>query len=98
MSDTREWLHQAQQHVGTAQVVLDEVGKGLASVERVEVAAERAVPVLRTVVLVALGCAVATAVVLAVRRARGAGPPESTPAGAVRIDVPAPDPPTEDLN
>ena len=58
MSDTREWLHQAQQHVGTAQIVLDEVGKGLASVERVEVAAERAVPVLRTVVLVALGCAV----------------------------------------
>jgi hypothetical protein len=70
MSDPRMLLHQAQDHVGTAQVVLDEVGRGLATAERVEDAVERAVPVLRTVVVVALGCALGAGLVLVVRRAR----------------------------
>ncbi len=90
MSDTRLWLHQAQEHVGTAQIVLDEVGRGLATVERVEVAAERAVPALRVVVLVALGCAVGTAVYLLVRRARRAEPRDGVPLEVVRIDAPTP--------
>jgi hypothetical protein len=83
------WFQQAQHHVGTAQVVLDEVGRGLATVDRVEVAAERAIPVLRTVAVVALGCAIGAGVyLLVVRRAQHrldheARPPESTPAVAV---------------
>jgi len=56
--------------VATAQVVLDEVGRGLATAERVEDAVERAAPVLRTVLALALGCAVGAALVLVVRRAR----------------------------
>jgi hypothetical protein len=86
MGDPRLLLHQAQHHVGTAQVVLDEVGRGLATAERVEDAVERAVPVLRTVVVVALGCAVGAGLVLVVRRARrrrrqaeGAQPQGSSP-------------------
>jgi hypothetical protein len=70
MSDPRTLLHQAQEHVGTAQVALDEVGRGLATAERVEDVVERAVPVLRTVVAVALGCAVGAGLVLVVRRAQ----------------------------
>jgi hypothetical protein len=72
------WLHRAQHHVGTAQVVLDEVGRGLAAAERVEVAAEHAVPVLRTVAAVVVGCAVGAGLyVLVVRPAlRRRRPPE----------------------
>jgi hypothetical protein len=81
MGDTRLWLHQVRHHVGTAQFVLDEVGKGLDSVERVEVAAERAVPVLRTLAVVALGCAVGAGVYLVViRRARRVLPVNEPPA------------------
>jgi hypothetical protein len=79
MGDTRLWLQEAQRHVGTAQVVLDEVGKGLAGAERVEVAAERAVPVLRAVTVVALGCAVGAGIYLIVRRVRRARPEEPLP-------------------
>jgi hypothetical protein len=70
MADPRTILHQAQHHVGTAQVVLDEVGRGLATAERVEDAVERAVPILRTVVVAALGCVVVAGLVLVVRRAQ----------------------------
>ncbi len=86
MGDNRLWLRQARHHVGTAQLVLDEVGKGLASAERVEVVAERAAPVLRAVVVVALGCAVGVGIYLVVvRRARrilpvNDPPPEDPPA------------------
>jgi hypothetical protein len=73
MGDTRLFLHQAQRHVGTAQTVLDEVGRGLATVERVEVAAERAVPVLRTLLVIVLGCVVGAGVYLVVARVRRAG-------------------------
>ena len=72
MGDTRLFLHQAQHRVGTAQLVLDEVGRGLATVERVEVAVERAVPVLRTLLVVVLGCAVGAGVYLLVARVRRA--------------------------
>ena len=86
MGDNRLWLHQARRHVGTAQLVLDEVGKGLATAERVEVAAERAAPVLRTVAVVALGCAVGAGIYLVVvRRARRILPLD---------DPPPDDPPT----
>ena len=68
MVDTLSWLHQAQHHVGTAQAVLDEVDRGLATAERVEVAARRAVPVLRTVAAVVVGCAVGAGVYLLVVR------------------------------
>jgi len=70
MGDTRMLLHQAQHHVGTAQVVLDDVGRGLAAAERVEDMVERAAPVLRTLVLVALGCAAGVGLVVVVRRVR----------------------------
>jgi hypothetical protein len=70
MADPRTILHQAQYHVGTAQVVLDEVGRGLATAERVEDAVERAAPILRTVVVAALGCVVGAGLFLVVRRAR----------------------------
>ncbi len=86
MRDTRLFLHQAQHHVGTAQTVLEDVGRGLAVVERVEVAAERAVPVLRTVLVVALGCAVGVGIYLLVARVRRS----RRTADPVTVDPPAP--------
>ena len=68
--NARMWIHEAQHHVGTAQMVLDEVGRGLATVERAEDAAERVVPIVRTVVLVTLGCAVGLGIYLLTARRR----------------------------
>lgn len=70
MADSRTPLHQAQHHVGTAQVVLDEVGRGLATAECVEDAVDRAGPHRPNRVVVALGCAVGAGLVLVVRWAR----------------------------
>ena len=80
MTETQMWLHQVQQHVDTAQLVLDEVGRGLATVDRVEVATERAVPVLRIVTALAVGGAAGVALYLWVvrpARQRRRQPPEA---------------------
>ena len=75
MGDSRLWLRRARHHVGAAQLVLGEVDRGLATVERAEDAAERAVPFVRALLVVALGCAVGAAVyVLVSRRTRHARP------------------------
>jgi hypothetical protein len=70
MSDGGSWLANAQSQVGTAQLVLDEVGRGLATVERAEAVAERAVPVIRRATVMILGCAVGLGIVLVLSRRR----------------------------
>jgi hypothetical protein len=70
MTDTGDWLAQAHDHVATAQVVLGDLERGLATAQRVEVAAERAAPVLRTLLLAAVAGAAVAAVVVLIRRRR----------------------------
>ena len=68
MSDAGTWLAKTQDHVATAQLVLDEVGQGLATAERVEAVAERAVPVIRAVTIILVGSAVGLGVFLLISR------------------------------
>jgi hypothetical protein len=68
--DGRSWLASAQSQVGTAQLVLDEVGRGLATAERAEAVADRAVPMIRRATIVILGCAVGLGIVLLLSRRR----------------------------
>ena len=75
----------------TARLVLDEVGRGLATAERVEVAAERAVPVLRTLLVVVLGCAVCAGAYLLVARIRRG----RRPADPITVDPTSPAPVTQ---
>jgi hypothetical protein len=70
MTDGSEWLAQAHDHVATAQVVLGDLERGLATAQRVELVAERAAPVLRTLLLVTVAGATVAAVVVLVRRRR----------------------------
>jgi hypothetical protein len=70
MTDSGDWLAQAHDHVATAQAVLGDLERGLATAQRVEVAAERAAPVLRTLLLAAVAGATVAAVVVLVRRRR----------------------------
>ena len=91
MSDGGSWLANAQSHVGTAQMVLDDVGRGLATVEKAEAVAERAVPVIRRATIVILGCAVGIGIVLVLSRRRrqvqldgsGSSEPSATPAQTI---------------
>ena len=62
MSDTAIWLGEVHEHVDTAQSVLEGVSRGLAAAETVEVAAERAAPVLRKVLAVLILAAIGFAV------------------------------------
>ncbi len=66
------WLSDAQDRVETAQRVLAGVDRGLVAVERVERTARRARPVLRTLVIVALGCLLALGVAVLAGRRRSA--------------------------
>ena len=88
VSDRGAWIGQARDHVATAQVVLGEVERGLATVEKVEAVAVRAAPTVRVTVLIALGCATGLiAVVLLTRRRRSR---LMTPTGPVLVEDPAP--------
>ena len=70
MNDREAWLSNARDRVTTAQHVLSEVDRGLATAEKVEHVAERARPVLRTVTIVVVGGLVAAGIVVLVRRRR----------------------------
>jgi len=86
--DTGAWIGQARDHVATAQVVLGEVERGLATVEKVEAAAERAAPTVRTAFLIALGCATGVIAVVVFRRWRRSRLVAST--GPVLVEDPEP--------
>ncbi len=74
MTDAGQLLAQAHDRVAAAHDVLGDMERGLASAQRVEVAAERAAPVLRgLLLLVVAGTAVSVVVVLARRRRHADG-------------------------
>jgi hypothetical protein len=71
VSDREAWLSNAREHVSTAQHVLSEVERGLATAEKVEHVAKRARPALRAVSVVVVGGLVAVGIVVLVRRRHG---------------------------
>jgi hypothetical protein len=75
VSDREAWLSNARDHVSTAQHVLSEVERGLATAEKVEHVAKRARPALRVVSVAVVGGLVAVGIVVLVRRRRR-GPDE----------------------
>jgi hypothetical protein len=72
MSDFESLLSDTREGIVTAELVLSEIERGLAAVEKVEAVAKRTRPVLRVASIVILGCLVGLGMVLLVGRIRRA--------------------------
>ncbi len=84
MSDFDSLLSDTREGIATAELVLSEIDRGLAVVEKVDAVARRTRPALRVVTVMFLGCLVGLGIVLLVGRIRR----------AYEIDAPRPgDPP-----
>ncbi len=84
VSDFDSLLSDTREGIATAELVLSEIDRGLAVVEKVDAVARRTRPALRVVTVMFLGCLVGLGIVLLVGRIRR----------AYEIDAPRPgDPP-----